>query len=314
MYKDQVEIAVTQKKPFQGIKNRTFLSELITLPKACVLDYMHLCLEGGIKHMLDLFFNSVNHRSAFYIAHFIPSIDKLLIQIKYPSSFTRTQRSFHFYNLYKASEYRNLAFYSMIYIFKHESLNEIYYEHLVKYILFLRILTKDRISKEEIQYSQVLINEFISDFETLYGTTNLKYNLHAHLHLPGQVDDLGPLHKRSAFAGEGAFHVYLKNFHGAVNICMQIANKISLKIENEKFLTPEEIASIKKFDLRHFAEKLNSNRQLDHKRHNSFLKTQTINFNQLPLEQQIIFQENNLTAATIECSNKIRHNRKCIPF
>ena len=166
MYKDQVEIAVTQKKTFQGIKNRTFLSELITLPNACVLDYMHLCLEGGVKHMLDLFFNSVNHRSAFYIAHFIPFIDKLLIQIKYPSSFTRTQRSLHFYNLYKASEYRNLAFYSMIYIFKHESLNEIYYEHLVKYILFLRILTKDRITKEEIQYSQVLINEFISEFAT----------------------------------------------------------------------------------------------------------------------------------------------------
>ena len=202
----------------------------------------------------------------------------------------------------------------MIYIFKHESLNEIYYEHLVKYILFLRILTKDRISQEEIQYSQVLINEFISDFETLYGTTNLKYNLHAHLHLPGQVDDLGPLHKRSAFAGEGAFHVYLKHFHGAVNICMQIANKISLKIENEKFLTHKEIASIKKFDLRIFSEKLNSNNHLDTKRHDSFRKTHTISFNELPLFQQPIFQAKNLNTSSIDCSNKIRHNRKCRPY
>lgn len=64
----------------------------------------------------------------------------------------------------------------MIYIFKHNGLNEIYYEHLVKYILFLRILTKDRITKEEIQYFQLLINEFISEFDTLSGTSNLKYN------------------------------------------------------------------------------------------------------------------------------------------
>jgi len=310
MYKDQVEIAVTQKKTFEGIKNRTFLSDLIILPKACILDYMHLCLEGGIKHMLDLFFNSSNHLSAFYLAHFVPSIDKLLTQIKYTSSFTRTQRSLHFHNLYKASEYRNLAFYSMIYIFKNV-LSDTYYTHLIKYILFLRILTKDRITSDDLEFSQMLINEFISEFEHLYGTINLKYNLHAHLHLPDQVSDLGPLHKRSAFAGEGAFHVYLKHFHGAKNVCLQIAERINLKMANENFLTNKEISSIKKFELRQFAEKLVSNNTLVNQMHDSFRKTHSIVFSQLPLDQQLIFRGKNLQNSAIECAKKIRHNKKC---
>jgi hypothetical protein len=55
-----------------------------------------------------------------------------------------------------------------------------------------------------------LIAKFINEFEILYGTLNLKYNLHGHLHLPDQVSDRSPLHKTSAFAGEGAFQFMKK--------------------------------------------------------------------------------------------------------
>jgi hypothetical protein len=157
----------------------------------------------------------------------------------------------------------------------------------------------------------MLINEFISEFEHLYGTINLKYNLHAHLHLPDQVSDLGPLHKRSAFAGEGAFHVYLKHFHGAKNVCLQIAERINLKMANENFLTNKEISSIKKFELRQFAEKLVSNNTLVNQMHDSFRKTHSIVFSQLPLDQQLIFRGKNLQNSAIECAKKIRHNKKC---
>ena len=214
------------------------------LPRACVLDYMHLCLEGTVKKFCDLWFNSIYNYTPFYLANKISSIDNLLKKIKFPSSFSRTQRSLSFHNLFKANEYRNLAFYSLVYILK-EALPEDYYENILQYILFLRVLTKDKLSTQEINYSRHLIEKFIKEFERLYGTINLKYILHAHLHLPDQVADMGPLHKSSSFAGEGAFLLYGQNFNGTVNICNQIVNKLHLKSENTNFLTYEEIGKIK---------------------------------------------------------------------
>jgi hypothetical protein len=110
----------------------------------------------------------------FYLANKISSIDNFLKKIKFPSSFSRTQRSLSFHNLFKANEYRNLAFYSLVYILK-EALPEDYYENIIQYILFLRVLTKDKLSTQEINYSRHLIVKFIKEFKRLYGTINLKY-------------------------------------------------------------------------------------------------------------------------------------------
>jgi len=61
MYLDQVRSSVETGRVVQGIKGRTFLSDLITLPRACVLEYMHLSLEGTVKFLLDLYLNTNNH-------------------------------------------------------------------------------------------------------------------------------------------------------------------------------------------------------------------------------------------------------------
>ncbi len=257
MYLNQVEVALSSqpRKAFKGIIDRSFLSEFMQLPRACILDYMHLCLEGTVKKFLDLWFNSNNHYTPFYLSSFISSLDKLLSKIKFTSSFSRSQRSLSFHKLFKANEYRNLAFYSLIYILK-GFLSQPYYEHLLQYILFLRILTKDKIGDTEIAFSKYLIAKFINEFEILYGTVNLKYNLHGHLHLPDQVSDMGPLHKTSAFAGEGAFQIYEKNFNGTVNIANQIVNRLNLKSLNNQFLNKAEIDKIANLELRIFATKL----------------------------------------------------------
>ena len=182
MYIAQARAATETRRVVEGIKGRTFLSDLITLPRACVLEYMHLSLEGSVKFMLDLYLNPNNHASNFYLRNSIVLMEQLLAKIKFTSSFSRTQRSLYYYTTLKASEYRNLTFYSLIYILK-GSMRDQYYEHILKYLLFLRILNKDKITDNEIDFAQKLINEFILKYEALYGTENLKYNLHAHLYL-----------------------------------------------------------------------------------------------------------------------------------
>ena len=80
MYLDQVRSSVETGRVVQGIKGRTFLSDLITLPRACVLEYMHLSLEGTVKFLLDLYLNTNNHASNFYLRNSIVHMEHLLAQ------------------------------------------------------------------------------------------------------------------------------------------------------------------------------------------------------------------------------------------
>jgi hypothetical protein len=168
---------------------------------------MHATLEGVMKQMLNLWFDSKNHQRPFYLSNSI-NIDKILLNTKFPSEFPRTQRSISTYYVYKANEMRNLLFYSLIYVLK-DKLKKDYFDHLILFILFIRILTKDKINDTDIRVSMFLIENFIKKFEILYGIENMSYNLHSHLHLSEQCFNFGPLNKLSCFAFEGFYNCCL---------------------------------------------------------------------------------------------------------
>ena len=189
-----------------------------------------------------------------------------------------------------------------------------YYEHMLKYLLFLRILNKDKITAAEKFFSQHLINSFVTDYEALYGTLNLKYNLHAHLHLPKMAADLGPLYKYAGFSGEGAFHVFQSYFHGTINICTQIVSKMNLITENDNFLTKEEISRINKPAFREYAEKIyaKKNRVPDTRETFQFKNPSLVYLADMDVTERNLFIANHLsTHAPIETSNKIHFNNKC---
>ena len=58
MYLDQLETAKQDKELFMGIKGPSWLTDYIYIPLQVFLDYMHLCLEGGLKTILNLWFLS----------------------------------------------------------------------------------------------------------------------------------------------------------------------------------------------------------------------------------------------------------------
>jgi hypothetical protein len=156
-------------------------------------------------------------------------------------------------------------------------------------------------------------------YEALYGTVNLKYNLHAHLHLPKMVADLGSLYKYAGFSGEGAFHVFQKYFHGTINICNQIVSKLNLLIENDKFLTQEEITKIRKPVFREYAEKIFA------KQNRAAATSETIIFKNASFkhlsdldvrERNLFIAKNLIHNSPMETSNKIHFKNKCkfLPF
>lgn len=150
-----------------------------------------------------------------------------MLNIKFPSEFPRTQRSLKEIEKFKANEFRNLVFYSLVYVLK-SYLKPEFYNHFLLYVVFLRILTQDSILPAEIEYSKDLIHLFMMNFKELYMEEHMSFNLHAHLHLPDQVALFGPLNKISCFSFEGVFKICKSLFNGTRGITQQIARNFNI--------------------------------------------------------------------------------------
>ena len=149
-----------------------------------------------------------------------------------PHDFSRATRTIDDRSRFKANEWRTLVFYLIIPILRGH-LNELYYENLLKYVLFLRILCQDEIPDCEIHDANQMIKEFLNEYQTLYGLSDMKYNLHAHLHLPSQVWKYGPLNKTSCFGFENIFQISQNLFHGTRDLESQIARNFLFKKQNK---------------------------------------------------------------------------------
>lgn len=92
------------------------------------------------------------------------------------------------------------------------------------FVVFLRILCNNKITDDDLNDAQILIEYFVSSFEKLYGVSSLTFNLHGHLHLTSQVKRFGPLNKISCFQFEGLFKYFRELFHGTRGQVNQISN------------------------------------------------------------------------------------------
>ena len=61
------------------------LSQYINFVNGVPVDYyMHAVLESVVKHVTNLWFNSKNHRSPFYLCKSVNEIDRILVNIRPP--------------------------------------------------------------------------------------------------------------------------------------------------------------------------------------------------------------------------------------
>ncbi|CAF0951785.1 unnamed protein product [Brachionus calyciflorus] len=229
LYLEQVKEVKQKKEMLYGIKSSSYLSKWIMLPDSCLLDYMHLCLEGGVKKLINLWFNSTYSSNDFYLGIKMKEINNYLRLIKFPNEFSRSQRSLEFRNLYKAIEFKNFIFYTSIGLI--DFLPEKYFNNALKYIIFLRLLCQEKLNEDDFILSQKLIENFIFEYEELYGVQHMTYNLHAHIHLPIQAFKFGPINKVSSFAFEGMFKIFRDLFHGTNGFVGQIVKKLQLETD-----------------------------------------------------------------------------------
>lgn len=191
-------------------------------------EYMHLCLQGIGKRLLNLFLNPSFSDKRYYIT---PSKRKLLnnriTHIRPTSSIVRKPRSLSQRANYKASEYRSMFLYYLP-VCLTGCLPDIYIKHVRLFSAATYILLKKRISHEEVDRAEEMLITFVRQHQELFGKHNMVMVVHLLNHLAESVRELGPLWCHSAFPFERNNGCLLKMVNGTTDVMHQISSKYCL--------------------------------------------------------------------------------------
>ena len=184
------------------------------------------------------------------IGNAVEFIDKILLKVKLPYEISRSTRSIGERFHYKANEYRTLALYLTVALFK-DVLKAKYFKNLLKYIIFIRLLSQDIVSRDNLIDAQKIIQNFLTEFEALYTADAMTSNVHGHIHLAQQVWRFGPLNKLNAFPFENMLGITSDLYHGTRNYEGQIAKNLNLR-KHTKFAIKKLESSTKNIEIKFF--------------------------------------------------------------
>ena len=209
---DLAERAVAAKHAILGVKGPSILQLIpgFDIIHGMVPDYMHSVLLGVTRQLGKLWFDSTNHSEPFYISCADQKlIDFALTGIRPPCNISRIPRSLSVRKFWKAHEwYAWLCYYCLPIIQSY--LPKKFISHLALLVDGVTLLLSDSIAPSELDHCDTVLEQFVSEFETLYGLRNVSFNVHLCRHLTDSVRAWGPLWAHSAFVYE-AFNAKLLN-------------------------------------------------------------------------------------------------------
>jgi hypothetical protein len=129
------------------------------------------------------------------LAKVLPSIDRDLAKILYPTTTARTPRTVMKCLKLKANECRVLLLIGYP-IFKNY-LPNLYYKHLQKLAFGISIGESSHISTEKVEEMDLLLASFVDDFP--YNERYIVQNIHCLKHFATTTKDFGPLSNYSTF-------------------------------------------------------------------------------------------------------------------
>ena len=165
------------------------LADSLDLVNSVPVDYMHPALEGVTRVLINLWFKSSNHRSPFYLGNKISEIDAVLLKQRPPHEISRRPRSILHTNYWKASELKNwLLFYSLPLL--QGCLPPLYLHHFALFVCAVHILLQEKISLDQINAAEFMLNEFYNMVPELYGEASCysTYSMHQLYHVAIMLD------------------------------------------------------------------------------------------------------------------------------
>ncbi|PIK38667.1 hypothetical protein BSL78_24489 [Apostichopus japonicus] len=220
----------------KGVKGPSAVASipLFSVAKSFVPDYMPCVLLGVVRSMLNLWVDSSYHQSPWYIGTRVKDIDQRLLSIQPPNFITRTPRSLSTRKYWKASEYRTWLLWYAIPVLQ-GIMPTPYLQHFMLLSISIFLLLSRSISKRNVQLTRHLLDSFVEDVQTVYGTEHCSFNVHQLIHLPLTVQRWGPLWVHSAFPFEDTNQILKKMIHGTQAGHLQVVGALAVTRKLKKF-------------------------------------------------------------------------------
>ncbi|XP_067216790.1 uncharacterized protein [Linepithema humile] len=191
------------------------------------IDYMHLVCLGVMRKLLLLWLNGP--LTVRLSTNDVNKISNKLIELRkiIPSDFNRKPRTLKYIKLWKATELRLFLLYLGPVVLKNILRKELYEHFLILHIAII-ILASSIFSSDSLNvtYAENLLQNFVEQFETLYGVQYISHNVHNLLHLAADVRQHGPLDNFSAFRFENYIGILMKYVRKGEKPLQQIARRI----------------------------------------------------------------------------------------
>ncbi|XP_044584105.1 uncharacterized protein LOC123264730 isoform X2 [Cotesia glomerata] len=194
-------IAYESKTVTNGIKGISALAAFpeFDLSNGPAVDSLHAVFLGAGRQHSNLFFTATD--TPYYIGDPASQgiINNRLLSIKPPSRQSRLPRKLETFNNWKGSELRNWLDYAAPCL---DGILDIkYIKHFTLLSQAVHIFNNDSISRTDLEHAENLIEQYVTQFEELFGLDQMSFNIHLLTHLARTVKNLGPMwvHNASIF-------------------------------------------------------------------------------------------------------------------
>jgi len=185
-------VAVAATAPCFGLKGPSLYAMLLDMVRSTAIDPMHGIFGGLAKSLLLMLFDSAYAGLNCSLRRMVGIVNSRMKAIKSPSFLHRITQSVD-----DLSHWKSLDFKTWFFIYSIPTLygimEDVYFEHHLKVVTAEFLLSRSSISVVDVNRAAELLNEYVRDFEVLYGLRYMGMNVHQLVNLPEVVLDLGPL-------------------------------------------------------------------------------------------------------------------------
>lgn len=218
----QMQKAFKDNEKIQGVKGISCLISFskFNLAKGQIVECMHSVYLGVAKQHIELLLKYVQPR-------FHKLINERLTAIKPPTRISRLPRPIGEIANFKASEFRNWLLYYFLVCFD-GVLERKYLKHFALLSQAIYYLNQASITVDELNKAEILITQYIEDFEQLFGIENMTFNVHLLRHLPETIRNWEPMWAHNAFTFESWNHRIIESILSPKDRVIQAATRFSI--------------------------------------------------------------------------------------
>ncbi|KAE8738853.1 hypothetical protein FOCC_FOCC015657 [Frankliniella occidentalis] len=242
-----INVAKSARIASHGVKGPSYLYLMVPqMICSTSVDTMHFLYLGIMRQLLQLWFDKSHKDEEYSLYKIVKVVSTLLVSIRPPHFVKRLPRSLQNSANYKAFELLMLLYYYLLPVLQGQ-MKQIYFHNFKLLIAGVSLLNKQSVSFADIEEAEVLVKQFVKDFQELFGFRNMSFNVHLILHLPSTVKALGPACLTTCFRFEDLNGKLRNMIHGSRYAGSQLSSNLFSFLNLPKVVHDLKSENVKKF-------------------------------------------------------------------